>query len=244
MHTHRIQVLDGADDDAVILAVPHHLHLVFFPADYRFFDQDFVRGAGIDTALHDGNELFLVVGNAAAGAAQGKRGPDNRRITHHRLHLQRFFHRVRQRRARAVEPDLGHRLLELFAILGLVDGFLRRTDHLDAVFFQHAVLGKIQRTIQCRLAPHRRQQRIRLFDGNDFFDHLPSNRLDVGRIRHVRIGHDGRWIRIHQHHAIALLAQRLACLRARVIKLARLTDDDRTCADDQNGLDVGSFGHG
>ncbi len=32
VNAHRIEVLDRADDDAVVLAVPHHLHLVFLPA--------------------------------------------------------------------------------------------------------------------------------------------------------------------------------------------------------------------
>ena len=33
MHAHRIEVLDRADDDAVVLLVADHLHLEFFPAD-------------------------------------------------------------------------------------------------------------------------------------------------------------------------------------------------------------------
>ena len=33
VHAHRVEVLDRADDDAVVLAVAHHLHLELFPAD-------------------------------------------------------------------------------------------------------------------------------------------------------------------------------------------------------------------
>jgi hypothetical protein len=32
-------------------------------------------------------------------------------------------------------------------------------------------------------------------------------------------------------------------LRAGVIKLAGLADDDRACADDEDGVDVGTFWH-
>ena len=39
MHPHGIEVLDGTDDDAIIPAVAHHLHLEFFPAQHRFFDE-------------------------------------------------------------------------------------------------------------------------------------------------------------------------------------------------------------
>jgi hypothetical protein len=73
---------------------------------------------------------------------------------------------------------------------------------------------------------------------------LPVDRLDVGRIRHRRVGHDGRRVRVDQHHAEAFLAQRLAGLRAGVVELAGLTDHDRAGADDQDRMDVGAFWHG
>ena len=44
--------------------------------------------------------------------------------------------------------------------------------------------------------------------------------------------------------SIAFLAQRFAGLRAGVIELAGLADDDRAGADEQNLLDVGAFRHG
>src|SRR2546429_2459279 len=46
-------------------------------------------------------------------------------------------------------------------------------------------------------------------------------------MREFRVGHDGRGIRIHQHDLVPLGTQRLARLRAGVIKLASLADNDR-----------------
>ena len=43
VHAHRVEVLDRADDDAVVLPVAHDLHLEFFPAEQRFLDQQLVR---------------------------------------------------------------------------------------------------------------------------------------------------------------------------------------------------------
>jgi hypothetical protein len=60
-------------------------------------------------------------------------------------------------------------------------------------------------------------------------------RLDVGRIGHLRVGHDRRRVRVDQHDAVPLLAQRLAGLGAGVVELAGLADDDRPGADDQDG---------
>ena len=70
MHAHRIEVLDRADDDAVVVLVAHHLHLEFLPAEHRFLDQHLVGRRGVDAALDDVDELRLVVGDAAAGAAE------------------------------------------------------------------------------------------------------------------------------------------------------------------------------
>jgi hypothetical protein len=67
--------------------------------------------------------------------------------------------------------------------------------------------------------------------------------LDVGDIGHLGVGHDRRRIAVDENDAIALLAQRLARLRARIVELARLPDDDRAGADDEDALDVGALGH-
>ena len=96
------------------------------------------------------------------------------------------------------------------------------------------MLREIERAVERGLPAHRRQQRVRALDRDDLLDHLPGDRLDVGRVGHVGIGHDRRRIRVDEDDAIALLAQRLAGLRAGIIELARLADDDRAGADDQD----------
>ena len=93
------------------------------------------------------------------------------------------------------------------------------------------------------LAAHRRQQRVRPLLLDDPRDRAPVDRLDVDRVGHLRVGHDRRGIGVDQDDAVALLAQRLAGLRAGVIELAGLADDDRPGADDQDALDVGALGH-
>ena len=123
-----------------------------------------------------------------------------------------------------------------------------RADHLDVVFFEHAHLLQRQRAIERRLAAHGRQQREAAGDGvallgDDLGDDLGRDRLDIGAVGHVRIGHDRRRIGIDQDDAIALGAQRLAGLGARIIELAGLADDDRPGADDQDGRNVRPLRH-
>ena len=70
MDPHRVDILDRADDDGVVGAVAHHLHLIFLPAEHRFLDQHLVAGRRFEPAADDRLELLAVVGDAPARPAQ------------------------------------------------------------------------------------------------------------------------------------------------------------------------------
>ena len=53
MHAHRIEIFNRADDDAVVVAVAHHLHLELFPAENRFLDQNFAGHKNIELNCKD-----------------------------------------------------------------------------------------------------------------------------------------------------------------------------------------------
>jgi hypothetical protein len=50
VHAHRVEVLDRADDDAVVLLVAHDLHLELFPAEQRLLDQAARASARVEAA--------------------------------------------------------------------------------------------------------------------------------------------------------------------------------------------------
>ena len=241
---HRVEVLDRTDNDAVVLAVTHHFHFELFPADDGLFNEYLVGRRSVEPAFDDVDEFLPVVGNAAAGTAECERRANDRGKADRRLHLQRLFHAVGDHGTGTGEPDLAHRHLEFFAVLRFVDGLFIGTDHFDTIFFQHAVTRQIERTVQCSLTTHGRQQHVRAFDLDDSFDHLPGHRLDIGDIRHLRIGHYRRRVGIDQNDAIAFFAKCLASLRPRIIEFAGLTNHDRSGSDDQNRFDVIAFRHG
>jgi hypothetical protein len=81
------------------------------------------------------------------------------------------------------------------------------------------------------------------FNADNFFDVFVGERLDVGAVGQLGIGHDGGRVRIDQHHLVALLLEGLAGLRAGVVELGRLADDDRAGADHQDLLNVISAWH-
>ena len=110
--------------------------------------------------------------------------------------------------------------------------------NLHAVPRERAVAIQLHGGVQRGLAAHRRQNRVRFFAFENRFDHLRGDRLDVGAIGELRIGHDRGRIRVHEHDLVAFLAQRLAGLHAGIIKFAALPDDDRTGADQQDFVEL------
>ena len=62
---------------------------------------------------------------------------------------------------------------------------------------------------------------------DDLGDDLRRDRLDIGGVGQIRIGHDRGRIGIDQHDPVALVLQRLAGLGAGIVELAGLADDDR-----------------
>ena len=155
---HRIDVLDRADDDAIVRLVADDLHLEFLPAEHALLDQHLVGRRGVDAALDDVDELALVVGDAAAGAAQGEARADDRRQADVVERGQRLRQRLDVMRAGRGEADPGHRLAEQLAVLGLVDRVGGRADHLDVVAVEDAHLLQAERAVERRLAAHGRQQ--------------------------------------------------------------------------------------
>ena len=150
---------------------------------------------------------------------------------------------MRDTRPRRFQTNFSHGVAELDPVFGLVDGFGIGTNHFDTIFRQRAIVEQRQGNVQRGLPAHRRQHCVGAF----FFDNLGNdfggNRLNISRVGHIRIGHDRRRIGVDEDDAIALFAQRLARLRSRIIKLARLPDNDGAGADDEDGFYVSTFGH-
>ena len=243
MDAHRIQVLDRAYDDAVVAPVAHDLHLELLPAEHRLLDQHLGGGGCFEPALADLHELLAVVRDAPAGPAQGEGGADDRGEADVRLHGDGLLQIAGRRRARAFEPDAGHRGAEPLAVLGLVDRLAARPDELDAERLQHPLAREVERAVEAGLAAHRGQQGVGTFLLDDPRDDLPVHRLDVGRIGESGVGHDGGRVGVHQHHPETLLCERLARLRAGVVELAGLPDDDWSRPDDQDRFDVATLRH-
>ena len=83
-----------------------------------------------------------------------------------------------------------------------------------------------------------------LFAHDDFLHRLRGNRLDVGSVCELRIGHDGGRVGVDEDHTVTLFPQCFAGLGSRIIEFTGLSDDDRARANDEDGVDVGALRHG
>ena len=70
VYAHGIEVFNRADDDDVVFPVPHHLKLILFPPENRFFDKRLVYRREIKAARQNFKQFFPIERYAASGAAQ------------------------------------------------------------------------------------------------------------------------------------------------------------------------------
>ena len=245
VHPHGVEVLDRAHDHHVVGGVAHHLQLEFLPAQQRLLDQDLAHRAGVEAAEADGSKFLRVVGDATAGAPQGEGGANDAGVAAdlvaHRLGLLQAGGDAGGAHGHA---DALHGLLEQVAVLRLLDRRQVGADQLHAVALQGAVLGEGHRQVEGGLAAHGGQQRVGALRLDHPPHHIGGERLDVGAIRHVRIGHDRGGVAVHQHHLKAFGPQGLAGLGAGVIEFAGLTDHDRTRTQQQDATQIRATGHG
>ena len=241
---HRIEVFDRADDDAVVVFITHHFHLVLFPADQRLINQQLFGRREIQTAGANFFKLFTVISDTAAATAHGKGWANNAREAHVSGNRQRFFHRVCDTGTRGFQTNFLHRYVETTAVFCFINRIGSGTNHGDTELFQHALTFQLQRAVQRRLTAHRWQHRVRALFFNNLAYNFPVNRLDVGCISHFRVGHDGRRVGVHQNDAVTLFTQGFTRLRARVVKLTRLTDNNRARTQNQDTFYICTFWHG
>ena len=244
MNPHWIEVLDRADDHAVVIAVTHDFELELFPAGDARLDQNLTDRAHRDSLRCEMRELVERRRNARAPAAENVGRANDARQANCFQHAHCFIERMRNSACRYGQTNFDHRFLELPAIfrgrnrLGVCADQFGRAGHPD-----EASLEQRHCNIECGLAAHRGQHGVGALALDDPCNNLGSERLDVRRVSEVGVRHDRGWIRIGEDDAVTLIAQDPTSLRAAVIEFAGLTNHDRSATDDQNAVDVGALWH-
>ena len=172
-----------------------------------------------------------------------KDGPDDDGVAEVLGRGEQLVHRVADDRAGRLGAAALDDALELLAVLAEVDRVDVGADERAAVLLENSVVVQGDRAVERRLAAECREHRVGALLGDDRLDDLGGDRLDVGRVGELGVGHDRRRVAVDEDDADALLAQHPARLGAGVVELAGLADDDRAGPDDEDARDVVALGH-
>ena len=131
-------------------------------------------------------------------------------------------------RGRHLKPDVAHGGGEELAVLADANGVQVAAYDLHVKAVKHAGLAEGNGAVEGRLAAHVGKQRVRSFTLDDLAHGVNGDGFHIGAVGRLRIGHDGRGVRVDEHDLIPFPAQYAAGLGTRIVKLAGLADDDRT----------------
>ena len=241
--TQGVQVLDGADHDALVGAVPHHLHLEFLPPHQGFLDEDLGDHAPREAPAEPLLEFLTVEHHRAAHAAQGEGGADDGGQAGLFQDLETILDGAGEAAHGYVQADAAHRVVEELPLLRRPDGPDAGPDEAHVVALEDAFLLGLHRQVQGGLASHGGEQGVGLLPGDDPLQDIHFEGFHVGGVGQGGVGHDRGRVAVHQDHPQALFPQGLHRLGAGIVELAGLADHDGPAADDQYALQVLPSGH-
>ena len=243
MNTHRIEVFNRANNDAITRTIAHNLHLVLFPTLDALFNKNLGNRRKVKTLGNDELKLFLIMSNTTTSATKCEGGANHHGVTEHVGKPKSIINGVGVATSGNFQADFGHRLIKLLAVLAAFNSRKVTANHLDAKFIQNAALGKFNSSVKSSLTTEGRQQGVRAFLFDNLLDEFLGNWLNIGAINQLGIGHDGCRIGINQNNLVAIFFQHLARLGTGIVELARLANHDRTRPNYENALDVGTLRH-
>ena len=244
MHSHRVDVLDGAHDHHVVGGVAHELELVLLPAQDRLLQEDLGGAGGRQTRPGDAMQVRVIEGDTAAQAAHREGGAHDDRVSAQGIDPRAaLIHGVGDDAAGDLGATTLDDVLELVTVLPGVDGRGGGADELDVVLIEHTALDQAHGGVEGGLPAQGGQEGVGPFLGDDGGQHLGGDRLDVGGVGDVGVGHDRGRVGVDQDDADSLSAQDAAGLGAGVVELAGLPDDDGARSDDEDGADIRANRH-
>jgi len=243
MDAHGVYILNETNGDHLVFGVADHLEFQLLPPQHRLLDKYLVDETDRKTPACHHAEFLHIIDHTTADAPHGIGWAHHHRVTQSGSHLLGILHRIDGRAASHLNTQGIHHLLKGNPVLPLLDGVGVHTDYLHTILFKDSLFIKQQRKVQRRLSAQVGQQRIRPFLADDLFQGILIQRLDIGDVGHLRVGHDGGRIGVDQHDLIPQGTERFARLRSGVIKFTCLSNDDRSRPDDQYLANVISLRH-
>ena len=244
VNAHRIEILDGAHDGHVVVGITEQFEFKFLPTQKGLVNHDLVDGTQVQAALQLVFKGLFVVDHRRTSTAKRVGSSDAKGVAKFLGHLFAFKEALGRGLWRHRHVDFAHQLAKSLSVFRDVDGLRVHTNHAHVVLLPNAHLfalnGEVQRCLTAHCWKHRIDVGV-LFENGD--DRLGLEWLEVNVVRDDRIGHDGRGVGIDQGDFDALFLKAARSLASRVVKFARLSNDNRSASNDEDRLDAVVFGH-
>ena len=237
MDADRVNVFHIAHGDAVVVVVAHDLVLDFFPPGDAAFNEHLMDTAAAQADRCDFAKLLLVVGKTAAAAAERVSRAHDDRVADCLCGCYAVFQFFRDCAAGHRLADAHHGFLKKLPVFRHADGIGACADHFHMVFFQKAGFLQLHGKVQGILPTEGRQDAVGVFLQNYLFDGFSGEWFNVNLVRNLPVRHNRGRVGVNQNDLDALFAQGAACLRAGIVELSRLTDDNRAGANDDDLFD-------
>ena len=228
MYTYRIKVFHVTYGNAVAVTVTHYLILNLLPAGDTSLNQNLTDTGKTKSVGKDFLKLLLVMRDSTAGTTKCICWSEHNRITDLIRKCHTIFNILYKLGRRTWLTDALHQILKLLTSLCVTDRLCCCSEKLYIMTVQKAGFCEFHTKIQTSLSTHVWKQTVRLFYLNNMLKHLNGQRLNINLIGDVLIGHDRCRIGIDKDNLHSLFLQRTACLCSRIVKLGRLSDNDRT----------------
>ena len=201
MHADRVEVFNRADDHDVVIFVAHHFEFVFFPPKNRFFEQNLGGRRILDTCAGNAVKIFFVVGHAGAKSAHGEGRTHDHGVTELFGRFKSFRHGVHNDRTCRFAARALYHAFERFTIFAQVYGFDICANEFNIVFAQSSLLIESNSSVECSLSAQGRKNGVWTFFFDNLSDDFGGNRLNIGGICKLRVGHNGRRIGVYEDNA-------------------------------------------
>ena len=243
MNTDRIEVFHVTDGNTVIIGITDYFIFYFFPACHTAFNQCLTDKAVFQTSVNDFIKFFFVSCNTAASTTQSISRSDDKWEANFISKFLSCTNCLNDCTFRNRLIDFLHCFFEKFAVFCPFDTFNLSAKKLDIVFCQNTFFIKVHSKVQSNLSAQRSQERIRTFFSDNTFQKFAIQRFNINTVSNINICHNCCRIAVNKHYFKIFFFESTTCLRTCIVKLCRLSNDNRAGADYEYFFNVCFFRH-
>ena len=152
MNADRVDILDKAYGDHLVLGVADDLDLELLPVKNRLFDKALSRKRRVETACADRAEFLDIVAKSAARAAHRVGGAHDYGVTDLILdEIDGLLDSMNDTGAGSLDPEALHRRLKHLAVFAALNRVEINADYLNSVLVENTLLRELHRKVKTRL---------------------------------------------------------------------------------------------